>query len=81
MFYNSYQQNNNQERYVTNDPISNIFGNIRNFQQQKQMMEQQLQQSGQSPEQLVRGLISNGQMTQEQFMQYSQIANAISSMM
>lgn len=80
MFYNRYQKNNNQERYVTNDPISNIFGNIQNFQQQKQLMEQQLQQSGQSPEQLVRGLISNGQMTQEQFMQYSQIANAISSM-
>lgn len=80
MFYNSYQQNNSQERYVTNDPISNIFGNIQNFQQQKQILEQQLQQSGQSPEQLVRGLISNGQMSQEQFMQYSQIANAISSM-
>lgn len=80
MFYNRYQKNNNQEGYVTNDPISNIFGNIQNFQQQKQMMEQQLQQSGQSPEQLVRGLISNGQMSQEQFMQYSQIANAISSM-
>lgn len=80
MFYNSYQQNNNQDRCVTNDPISNIFGNIQNFQQQKQLMEQQLQQSGQSPEQLVRGLISNGQMSQEQFMQYSQIANAISSM-
>lgn len=81
MFYNSYQQNNSQERYAANDPISNIFGNIQNFQQQKQMMEQQLQQSGQSPEQIVRGLISNGQMTQEQFMQYSQIANAISSML
>lgn len=63
------------------DLITNIFCNIQNFQMQKQMIEQQLQQSGQSPEQLVRGLISNGQMTQEQFMQYSQIANALSSMM
>lgn len=63
------------------DLITNLFGNIQNFQMQKQMIEQQIQQSGQSPEQLVRGLISNGQMTQEQFMQYSQIANALSSMM
>lgn len=63
------------------DLITNIFGNIQNFQMQKQMIEQQLQQSGQSPEQLVRDLISSGQMTQEQFMQYSQIANALSSMM
>lgn len=60
------------------NPISDIFGTIQNFNQQKQMIEKQIQQTGQSPEQIVRDLISKGQMTQEQFMQYSQIANMIS---
>jgi hypothetical protein len=77
--YNVYQNNYSmQPQRPQQDVISNLFGNIQNFQQQKQQLEQQLQQSGQSPEQLVRGLISSGQMTQEQFMQYSQIANMLS---
>lgn len=80
--YNVYQNNYPiQQQPPQQDLITNIFGNIQNFQMQKQMIEQQLQQSGQSPEQLVRGLISNGQMTQEQFMQYSQLANQMMGMM
>lgn len=75
MYQNNYPI---QQQPPQQDLITNIFGNIQNFQMQNQMIEQQLQQSGQSPEQLVRGLISSGQMTQEQFMQYSQIANILS---
>lgn len=37
----------------------------------------QIRQSGISPEQTVRQLLSSGRMTQEQFNQFSQIANQL----
>lgn len=71
--FNPFQQQTNQ-----NDPITSLFGSMQNFQNQKQAIEQQISQAGLSPEQIVRNLISTGQMSQEQFMRYSQIANMIS---
>lgn len=42
-----------------------------------QAMAQQVMGMGMTPEQLVRQKIQNGEMTQEQFNQYAQIANQL----
>lgn len=69
MMFNQFQNRQPQPMAQTN-PMGNI-------QQQMQMIQNQLTSAGKSPEEMVRSLMANGQMTQEQFMQYSQIANMI----
>ena len=44
-------------------------------------IQNQLTSAGKSPEEMVRSLMANGQMSQEQFMQYSQLANQMIGMM
>lgn len=72
MMFNQFQNRQPQPMAQTN-PI----GNIQYIQQQMQMIQNQLTSAGKSPEEMVRSLMANGQMSQEQFMQYSQIANMI----
>lgn len=48
-----------------------------NFQQMLNSLASQIRQMGMTPEQLVRQKIQNGEMTQAQFEQYSQIANQL----
>lgn len=48
-----------------------------NFQQMLNSLASQVRQMGMTPEQLVRQKIQNGEMTQAQFEQYSQIANQL----
>ena len=58
-------------------PAQQPQNNLSNMQAQIQQIQQQLQMMGQTPEQRVRTLLSNGSMTQEQFMQLSQMADQI----
>lgn len=60
-----------------NNPIVGMFGGLQNFQQNFLNFANQIKQSGQSPEAAVRELISSGRMTQEQFNQFSNIANQL----
>lgn len=68
--YNLFNRNSN--------PIFNLFGGQQNFQQRFSSFVNQFNQSGGgSPEQIVRQMVSSGRMTQEQFNQFSAIANQI----
>ena len=62
----------------TGNPVFNMFGGQQNFQQRFAQFANQFRQSNtNSPEAVVRQMISSGQMTQEQFNQYRTIANQI----
>ena len=69
----SYQQHPQYQMQPAQQPQNNLS----NMQAQIQQIQQQLQMMGQTPEQMVRTLLSNGSMTQEQFMQLSQMADQI----
>ena len=53
------------------------FGSLEQFKQQYDMLSANLSQNGISPEAYVNQLINSGQMTQEQFIQFSRIADQI----
>ena len=76
MMFNQFQNRHPQPMAQTNP-----MGNIQYIQQQMQMIQNQLTSAGKSPEEMVRSLMANGQMSQEQFMQYSQLANQMIGMM
>lgn len=58
--------------------LFNMFGGQNGFLQRLNAFGQQFMQQNQcTPEQKARQLISSGQMTQEQFNMFSQIANQI----
>lgn len=65
----------------TNNPnqqaIINTFGSVEKFRQQYDMLTANLSQNGTSPETVVQGLLDSGRMSQEQFVQLSNIANRI----
>lgn len=62
------------------DPIFNLMGGFSNFQQNFANFANQFNQNNsKSPEQVVRELVSSGRMTQEQFNQFSMIANRITN--
>lgn len=68
--FNKFNQN--------NDPVSMMFGNFQNFQQQFNAFSSQFSGPNQiSPQQRVQQLLQSGQMTPQQFEQLSQMANAI----
>lgn len=69
----SYQQYPQYQMQPAQQPQNNLS----NMQSQIQQIQQQLQMMGQTPEQMVRTLLSNGSMTQEQFMQLSHMADQI----
>lgn len=57
--------------------IINTFGSVEKFRQQYDMLTANLSQNGTSPETVVQGLLDSGRMSQEQFVQLSNIANRI----
>lgn len=57
--------------------IVNTFGSVEKFRQQYDMLTANLSQNGTSPETVVQGLLDSGRMSQEQFVQLSNIANRI----
>lgn len=63
-FYNSFQQN---------QAMPNNLGN--NLMTQLQNLARQIAPMGMTPEQIVRQKIQNGEMSMQQFQQYSAIAD------
>lgn len=63
---------------LKNNPLFNMFGGFVNFQRSFNSFAQQFNNQGsQNPQQVVQNLLNNGQMTQDQFNQIRDIANAI----
>ena len=60
-----------------NTPMGGMFGGQPNVMQNFLNFANQFRQSGQSPEAVVRQLLSSGRMTQDQFNQFSSIANQL----
>lgn len=61
-----------------NGKIQNGYGSQPSMQEQFLQFAQQFRQSGQvSPQMVVQQLLQSGRMSQEQFQQYSQMANMI----
>lgn len=68
----------NQPKQQSQDPVNSMFGNFQNFQQQFNAFASQFSGPNKiSPQQRVQQLLASGQMTQQQFEQLSQMANAI----
>lgn len=65
---------NNQIPYGNQPQINN---NPNNFQQQFNQFVQNFRQSNITPQQAVQNMLNSGQMTQEQFNQYRQMANML----
>lgn len=57
--------------------IFSRFGGPLGFMNQFNQFRQNIQQNGINPQQQVQQLLNSGQMTQEQFNQYREIANQI----
>lgn len=62
-FYNRHQQNQQSSPFDLNAALQNLS--------------KQVVATGMTPEQIVRQKIQNGEMTQAQFQQYSQIADRL----
>lgn len=76
--YNRFNPGNGmQQNRQTGNGLMDMFGNFQNFQQQFNQFAQNFRQMNQDPQQMVQGLLNSGRMTQEQFDQFSQIANMI----
>lgn len=60
-----------------NNPMFNMFGGFANFMAQFNQFRQNIQQNGIDPKQQVQQLLNSGQMTQEQFNQFREMANQI----
>lgn len=60
------------------NPILSMFGSMQNFNNQFNNFKQNFSQQGMgNPQMLVQNLLNSGQMTQQQFNQYSAMADAI----
>lgn len=60
-----------------NNQQNTPFGSIEQFKQQYDQLSANLSQNGITPEAYVNQLINSGQMTQEQFIQFSRMADQI----
>lgn len=60
-----------------NNQQNTPFGSIEQFKQEYDQLSANLSQNGISPEAYVNQLINSGQMTQEQFIQFSRMADQI----
>ena len=68
----------NRSQQNQNGNVFNMFGGPQAFQQRLNAFAENFRRSSNlTPEQMVRQLMSSGQMTQDQFNQFSQIANSI----
>lgn len=74
------QMYNSMNQIPQGNPIFQMFGGENNFNNKFNAFANNFQASnpGISPEQMVRNMLANGQMTQEQFNRFSNIANIIS---
>lgn len=62
-------------QFNPNNPIFQMFGGFNNFNTQFNQFAGQFQNGQMNPEMIVRNLLNTGQMTQEQFNQYRDMAN------
>ncbi len=61
----------------TENPLLNFLGNMPNGQNALARVQQLMQQTNQSPQQIVMGMLHNGQISQDQFNRSVQMANMI----
>lgn len=66
-----------QQPQSTGNPILDMFGSISNFNQQFNQFANQMRSVNTNPQEAVQNLLSSGQMSQDQFNKFSQIANMI----
>jgi hypothetical protein len=66
-----------QQPAQNQNPIFNMFGGFQQFQQNFNAFAQSVSQQGITPQQMVQGLLNSGKMSQDQFNQFSQLANMI----
>lgn len=65
------------QRFQQQQMNSNPFANPQSFQQAATQMMNSLAQMGMTPQARVQQLIQNGQMSQQQFSQFAQIADQL----
>lgn len=61
----------------TGNPLLNFLGNMPNGQNALANAQRLMQQTNQSPEQIVKSMLQSGQISQDQFNRAVQMANAI----
>lgn len=61
----------------TGNPLLNFLGNMPNGQNALAQVQQLMQQTNQSPQQIVMGMLQSGRISQDQFNQAAQMANMI----
>lgn len=61
----------------TENPLLNFLGNMPNGQNALSQAQRLMQQTNQTPQQIVMGMLQNGQISQDQFNRAAQMANAI----
>lgn len=66
-----------QQPVQNQNPMFNMFGGFQQFQQNFNAFVQSISQQGMSPQQMVQGLLDSGKMSQDQFNQFSQMANML----
>ena len=81
--YPNFPQNNPQNMMpgsqgnVPMNPVVQLFGNVQNFQNRFNAFQQQIAQQRINPQMQVQNLLNSGQMSQEQFNYFRNIANQI----
>ena len=61
----------------TGNPVINFLGNMPGGQNALASVQQLMQQTHQSPEQIVKGMLQSGQISQDQFNRAVQMTNTI----
>lgn len=61
----------------TGNPVLNLLGNAPGTQNAFMQVQQLMQKTNQTPEQIVRGMLQSGKISQDQFNQAAQMANMI----
>ena len=59
------------------DPLTNFLGNMPGGSNALARVQQLMQATQQSPEQIVKGMLQSGRITQDQFNQAAQMANML----
>lgn len=81
--YPNFPQNNPQfmspgsQGNVPMNPVVQLFGNVQNFQNRFNAFQQHIAQQRINPQMQVQNLLNSGQMSQEQFNYFRNIANQI----
>lgn len=81
--YPNFPQNNPQNMMSGSqgnapmNPVVQLFGNVQNFQNRFSAFQHQIAQQRINPQMQVQSLLNSGQMSQEQFNYFRNIANQI----